>query len=67
MAKETQLICPHHSILLWSADGSSGIGKAVAFAFDANGCSVAILGSGREVHRLDDVVSLNRRTCGQYG
>ncbi|KAK9905943.1 hypothetical protein WJX75_009272 [Coccomyxa subellipsoidea] len=36
-------------------DGLLGIGKAVAFAFDANGCSVAILGSDSDLHRLDDV------------
>ncbi|BDA47161.1 Glucose 1-dehydrogenase [Coccomyxa sp. Obi] len=33
--------------------GSSGIGKATVFAFDANGCSVAVLGRTKE--RLDVV------------
>lgn len=37
------------------AGGSAGIGKATAFAFDANGCSVAVL--GRRIERLDAVVS----------
>ncbi|KAK9905613.1 hypothetical protein WJX75_003074 [Coccomyxa subellipsoidea] len=35
--------------------GSAGIGKATAFAFDANGCSVAVL--GRRLERLDAVAS----------
>ncbi|CAL8461622.1 g1153 [Coccomyxa elongata] len=34
--------------------GSAGIGKAAAYAFDANGCSVAVL--GRRIQRLDAVV-----------
>ncbi|BDA43070.1 Glucose 1-dehydrogenase [Coccomyxa sp. Obi] len=33
--------------------GSAGIGKAAALAFDANGCSVAVL--GRRIERLDAV------------
>ncbi|CAL8461621.1 g1152 [Coccomyxa elongata] len=33
--------------------GSAGIGKAAAFALDANGCSVAVL--GRRIERLDSV------------
>ena len=37
-----------------NAGGSAGIGKATAFAFDANGCSVAVL--GRRLERLDAVV-----------
>ena len=36
--------------------GSAGIGKAAAQAFDANGCSVAVL--GRRLERLEAVVSL---------
>lgn len=35
--------------------GSAGIGKATAFAFDANGAKVAVL--GRRLDRLDAVVS----------
>jgi NAD(P)-dependent dehydrogenase (short-subunit alcohol dehydrogenase family) len=35
--------------------GSAGIGKAAAYAFDANGCYVAVL--GRRIQRLDAVAS----------
>ncbi len=38
-----------------TAGGSSGIGKAAAIAFDANKCSVAVL--GRRFERLEAVVS----------
>ena len=48
------LIDPRLLHLSCCAGGSAGIGKAAAFAFDANGCSVAVL--GRRLERLDAVV-----------
>jgi NAD(P)-dependent dehydrogenase (short-subunit alcohol dehydrogenase family) len=42
--------------LFLDVGGSAGIGKATAFAFDASGASVAILGRRKE--RLDAVVGL---------
>ena len=41
-------------LLVLTAGGSAGIGKATALAFDKNGCKVAILGRRKE--RLDAVV-----------
>ena len=43
--------------------GSAGIGRASALQFDANGCTVAVL--GRRLERLQAVVSLVK-SCRHY-
>ncbi|CAL8461624.1 g1155 [Coccomyxa elongata] len=59
MAATTPIITDLKGKRVLITGGSAGIGKAAAFAFDANGCSVAVL--GRRLDRLDAVAQQLQR------